>query len=369
MHTMHPTLLIGPADWDERRLPREEFDARTAALWRDHSQAGGAIVFGDARDHGALAYLTNFTPKLEPSIALIAREGPPQLLVGGGVNMIPAAKPLTFVDQLLPLRNAGATAEQWARGLAEGSRILLIGGDAMPYAMRRNLANALGSAAPLDDGTASLRAQMRRKSARELALIREACMALDAAVVALAAAQSAGQGVTDAVLAAEHAAWRCGAQDVRSLFSLDGGRTLRPFEVPIAQRVDPLQVYLAVCHTGYWAEAFVLLAGAAHPAAEAARTVLRQAIAQVRPGATYTELADHLAAALRPGIVHPAVRAVTVSLGLTIDDETSGSAALAPGSPAPACRRRCRQAPRATRSIARSGIWRPSAAAGRCMSF
>ena len=25
--TMHPTLLIGPADWDAARMPREEFGA------------------------------------------------------------------------------------------------------------------------------------------------------------------------------------------------------------------------------------------------------------------------------------------------------------------------------------------------------
>jgi len=33
-----------------------------------------------------LAYLTNFTPKLEPALALIPRAGEPRLLVGGGVG-------------------------------------------------------------------------------------------------------------------------------------------------------------------------------------------------------------------------------------------------------------------------------------------
>ena len=34
MHTMHPTLLVGPADWDAARLPWAEFEGRLAAFWR-----------------------------------------------------------------------------------------------------------------------------------------------------------------------------------------------------------------------------------------------------------------------------------------------------------------------------------------------
>jgi hypothetical protein len=32
MLTMHPTLLIGPADWDATRMPQHEFLARMAKL-------------------------------------------------------------------------------------------------------------------------------------------------------------------------------------------------------------------------------------------------------------------------------------------------------------------------------------------------
>lgn len=93
MQTMHPTLLVGPADWDPKEMPREEFDERLTALWRDHPNASGAIVYGNSSDHAALAYLTNFTPKLEAALAFIPRRGEAQLLVGGGVNMVPAARP------------------------------------------------------------------------------------------------------------------------------------------------------------------------------------------------------------------------------------------------------------------------------------
>jgi hypothetical protein len=80
--TMHPALLIGPADWDAARMLRAEFDARIAALWEvcDRDVAG-AIVFSNPRHHAELAWLTAFTPKLEASLALIPRRGPPRLFV------------------------------------------------------------------------------------------------------------------------------------------------------------------------------------------------------------------------------------------------------------------------------------------------
>ena len=35
MQAMNPTLLVGPADWDAARMPKEEFVARADAFWRD----------------------------------------------------------------------------------------------------------------------------------------------------------------------------------------------------------------------------------------------------------------------------------------------------------------------------------------------
>jgi len=237
MHTMQSTLLVGPADWDAVRMPREEFLERTVALWRVARAAAGAIVYGDRAHHAELAYLTHFTPKLEAALALIPRVGAPRLLVGGGTGMMQAAKPLTFIAGVQPLRNAGATIAQWVREQSGGGRPVLIGGSHMPHALHQEITGALGNIA---DKTADLTTLMRRKSPRELAAIREACASLEAAVAAMRQAQRAGSGVTATVLAGEHAACKHGAQDVRTLFSLDGGRTLRPFETAVERAIDPL---------------------------------------------------------------------------------------------------------------------------------
>ncbi len=303
MYTLHPTLLIGPADWNEARMPRADFQARIDVLFAK-APAGGAVVFGNSLDHAALSYLTGFTPKLEAGLALIPRSGSPRLLVGGGVNMIAAARPLTWVSELAPLREAGKAVAEWVRGLPRASRVLLIGGDAMPFAMRRAIDAALGDGA-VDDGTGPLQAQMLRKAPRELAMLREACTGLNKAIAALRAAQNAGAGVTAAVLAAEHAALDRGAQDVRSLFSRDAGCTLQPFEVTVDEVVDPLQVYLAVCHAGYWAEGFVRVSRAPDPLHAKASELLRQMIAEVKHGVSDRELAQIVARGRGAMSAHP----------------------------------------------------------------
>jgi Xaa-Pro aminopeptidase len=290
MHTMHPTLLVGPADWDSARSARAVFDGRLAKLWE--SGAEGAIVYGEAAEHGALAYLTHFTPKLEPSLAFIPRDGAPILFFGGGPNMIGAAQPLTWVSDLRPMRNIGKAAADWVRTLSPKPRVLLIDGDVMPFGVRAEIEAALSSLCVLEDGSALLRAQMQRKSAAELAAIRGACARLDLAVSALRQAHAAGASCTGAVLAAEHVAQHEGAQDVRSLFSTDGGHTLRPFDIPRQERPDPLQVYLAVRYEGYWADGFVRVAHKEDRLGEKANALLGRMIAAAKAGVSARALAQ-----------------------------------------------------------------------------
>src|SRR5262245_15337097 len=283
MLAMNPTLLVGPSDWDPVRMPRDEFLARATALWRACPSAGGAVVYGDRAHHAELAYLTGFTPKLESALALIPRVGAPRLLVGGGVNMLQAAKPLTFIEALVPLRNVGETVTQWTREQSGGGRPVLIGGAFMPYTLRQRIDEAMAEGArSITDKTSELWALMRRKSRRELANIREACTTLGAVVTAMDEVQRSGAGATAVVLAGEHAAHRAGAQDVRTLFSLDGGRTLRPFDTFVEKTVDPLQVYVAVRRFGYWADGFAVATAAPGQCVRGAGVLLRYAIEKIR---------------------------------------------------------------------------------------
>jgi Xaa-Pro aminopeptidase len=321
MQTMHPTLLIGPSDWNPQQIPREDYDDRLAALWRDHEEAGGAIVYGDSSNHAALAYLTHFTPKLEAALALIPRRGEPQMLIGGGINMLPAAKPLTFISALAPLRDAAKSAADWARGLEAGTSLVLIGGNTMPNVLRGALDRTLGAGLRVEHGDAPLQGRMRKKSPRELRMMREACTMLGVAVAALRGTARDGRSVTDSILHAEHAALQRGAQDVRSLFSLDGGRTLRPFDVAVAQHYDPLQVYLAVRHGGYWAEGFVRSGAPEDALQNKIEKILRATVAETKAGMSCRRLQQIVDAGRGTSKPHPLADGVFGgSIGLSLDE-------------------------------------------------
>ena len=320
MHTMHPTLRIGPADWNAVRLPREEFERRIAQLWADQPDAGGAIVYGDPHEHAALSYLTHFTPKLEAALALIPRDGAIRLLVGGGPNMVPAARPLTFVADLQPLRGAAAAAE-WARSLPGAAKLVVIGGNSMPFGLHRAFENALGDRCLPSPGDAELADRMRIKSARELTVLRKTCVLLSTGVDVLREEFRRGAGIAEITLAAEHAVIGQGAQDVRSLFSLDNGRTLRPFDLPVSAKADPLTTYFAVCFDGYWAEAFVSLSSGRDELAQKSQRIVEALSAAVRPGlspAALWNIADEMRGALS---LHPLfVRSLGGAIGLSLDD-------------------------------------------------
>jgi hypothetical protein len=282
-------------------------------------------VYGTPAHHAELAWLTNFVPKLEPALALIARAAALRLLVGGGANMLGAARPLTFIEDLAPLRDAPGAVGQWLagiakRGLQRRPGMLLVGADVMTAGLRRGVSAALDGCT-VREATADIWRAMRRKSAAERAAVREAYVMLDAAMEAIGDAQRAGAGVTAAMLAGERAANAQGAQDVRTLFGLDGGRTLRPFEVLVTRAADPLQVYVAVRHRNYWAEGFAAFSARPRPAATKAAEVLRRAVAGAVRGARIADVVESMAAEMRPFHRHPVTAgAVCHGIGLALDE-------------------------------------------------
>jgi hypothetical protein len=185
----------------------------------------------------------------------------------------------------------------------------------MPTASRRGLDETASDATP------QVWAQMRRKSSFELAAIREACATLRAAMAAMGKDQRSGAGVTAAVLAGERAANECGAQDVRTLFSVNAGRTLQPFETLVERAVDPLQVYIAVRQFNYWAEGFSSLAQRPSPVAEKAAALLSTVVATIKHGGTAAAIAEIITTERRPYCIHPVTEdAFATSLGITLEE-------------------------------------------------
>jgi Xaa-Pro aminopeptidase len=335
MRVLQTTLLTGPYDWNAALLPRAEFDARLKEVRAALAAAGpGALlVHGYAGDYGALNYLTGFVPKLGPALALVPREGGIRLIVSGTALMMPQAKLLTWVEDLVPFANVPKLVAAWLE--ERGGGTLATWGDAtLAHGLYRGIAAAirpLGSLVALDPALDPIR---RRKSPRELDLMRAACAMLDAAVAALAAAARRGAGARSAALAAEAAAIAKGAQDVRVLVNVTPGGVPLPIDGPDDLPLDPLLAAVAVQHAGYWAEGAITVAKAPGAAQAAAETALAAVLRAARAGASGAALLRTGLASLAPLAPDPAMAGVVGhAIGLSLDEgpPLEGEAALEPG--------------------------------------
>jgi len=142
---------------------------------------------------------------------------------------------------------------------------------------------------------------MRTVRPRECSQISAASRLVQTAAAAFIEPWRLGVGVETAALAAERTARMAGAQDVRTLMSFDGGRTLAPFRgafAPQAEGEDRVAGYIAVKYMGYWADVFVT--GLKRPKLTADRE--RSLVDQARIRASFPaaqELAQRTRAGLR----------------------------------------------------------------------
>jgi Xaa-Pro aminopeptidase len=325
MRMKNTALLTGPYDWDPSLLPLAEFEARLIEVRRVLTEHGATalLVHGNSIEHGALAYLTGFVPKLGPAFALVPQDGPIRILASGGPGMISSAKLLTWVKDVRPLSNLQNALGEWFTeiGCGRGAVIALWGGNIMaqrPYRAVVAATQLVSKLIKLDKHFDALR---ERKSPREMKLVREACRILTVAVGAFERASDEGLDARSVALAAERAAFAAGAQDVRILASArDGGPPL-PFDGPVDIRVAPLLASLAVRFSGYWAEGLVTVAASPGGALARAEGGLKAMLRQVRAGASADDIIRATAALLAPYNFHPIVSgAIGNGIGLSFEE-------------------------------------------------
>jgi Xaa-Pro aminopeptidase len=325
MRMKNTALLTGPYDWDPALLPLAEFEVRLADVRRVLAETGATalLVHGHSVEHGALAYLTGFVPKLGPAFALVPRDGPIRILASGGPGMIGSAKLLTWVEDVRPLSNLRNTLSEWFGEIDRDGRAVLglWGGDMMaqrPYLALSAAIQPFGKMIDLEDQLDALR---RHKSPRELELLREACRILTIARDAFERATAEGSGARSAALAAERAAFANGAQDVRILASARNGGPPLPFDGPGDIRVSPLLACVAVRFAGYWAEGLVTV-GSAHGGARArAEVALTAMVREIRIGTTSSDLIRAAMQPLPPYKIHPMLQsAFGIGIGLSFEE-------------------------------------------------
>jgi Xaa-Pro aminopeptidase len=308
MRMMETTLLTGPYDWDPKLVPRAQFDTRITTARAVLRERGlhGLIVGGTSPEHGALAWLTGFTPKLGPALAFIPAQGDLRIAFSGGPAMLPSAQRLTCVEKVQALRDAEKDAAAWLRE-SGGTKFALWGEYAITNDVRRALDRAAQSPLVVLDET--LDPLRRRKSDVELGLLRRAGNILANIVREFRSSIASGKGVRSAALASERAAYAQGAQDVRMLASMRNGGMPQPLEAARDPRADPLLACIAVRFAGYWAEGLVTVASKPHAAMSAAEAALAAVLSRMRPGIAASTLVDAANNALSPCKPHSLVHA------------------------------------------------------------
>jgi Xaa-Pro aminopeptidase len=293
MRTVHPCIIIGSYVWDQDHVPRDEFQARVADLNRVMDANGwkAVLVYGDAVEHSALAWFSAFTTRLRWGMALLPREGEPRLLISMSSRDVPAMKLMTWIADVHSGWNWESAFDPWLARFSGEAPIDFgtVGFDLMRPPLFASLQKSLNNRFRLhaaDDAVAAVRTLRPRERSQIRAASRvvqvaaseftESWRRFHAAAPAFAwdprssahlrrrdplslptESWRPGVDVEAAALEAERAARMMGAQDVRTLVSFDGGKTLAPYRGTFDQQSESLVGYIAVKHMGYWADTFV----------------------------------------------------------------------------------------------------------------
>ncbi len=328
MQTMQPSVTIGSYTWAQDRLPYDEFTLRLDELRAAMERNGWAavLVFGDVREHAALAYLSNFIPRVRWGMALLPRNGDARLLCAMSTRDLPAMRTLTWIADV-----RSGMGPEWEKSFDpwferfNGEKALelgTLGFDQMAPVLYESVCRSLDDRFSLHRADDILAVPPARKRPRELTMMRASCKVLQTATKAFVERwQLSGEPET-AALAAERAARSLAAQDARTLISLDGGRTLVPYHGQFEKKAGPLVGYLAVKVMGYWADMFVTVDESRAPASRHVEAALDALIANVRPGVRTGELYAKAIDALAPFPLHPVLGAsVGHGIGLSLNQQ------------------------------------------------
>jgi Xaa-Pro aminopeptidase len=324
MRTMQPSIMLGSYVWAQDRLPIDEFQLRVDDVRQHMSRNAwkGLLVYGDAREHAALAYLTNFIPRMRWGMALFARDGEPRLLCSMSTRDIPAMRTMTWIADVRSGWEWDKAFDPWfERFDGEALGLGTIGFDRMALTLSQSVRRSLGERFTLQRVDDLLNIPRSAKRPRELSAMRRSCEVLNAAANTFVASWRQNQAPETAALAAERTARAMAAQDVRALVSVDGGRNLLPFQGRFEAVAKPLAGYLAVKVAGYWADLFVTAGMHAAPVARQAEAALDALVTAVRPGVAAADLHQRTIAALRPYTLHPILSgSVGHGIGLSLHE-------------------------------------------------
>ena len=257
MRSMHSVLKHGGLFWDQAVTTPAACEKRFKRVQQAVAESGDDawLVYGDVQRHGNIAFVSNFLPRVRSALVFVPRKGAPVLLANIGLRDVPAAKTMTWVDDIRPFgrlpKDLAALIDQ--QGL-KAARLGTCGFDiSLPVSEWEAIEKALPQVrwASRDDHIARLRAT---KDAADIAALRRAS---DIATTALDIAPDVlrpDANLRQAIAAIDLAARRQGAEDTSYMIGISGG-SLRPVTDRKLLSGEVLTLYMTVQSQRYWAEA------------------------------------------------------------------------------------------------------------------
>lgn len=259
MRTMHSVLKRGGLYWDRDVLPPAAYEARFRQLQAAVRSSGDAawLLFGDVERYGAVTFATNFMPRVRSALAFVPVEGPPVLFANCGKRDVPAAKTITWVEEVIPFGRLPGDLIKFieARNL-QASRIGLAGFDrSIPVADWEAIATGLPQAV-WTSRDPELWHMRQAKEAWEIEAIARSARIADQALALAPDVLKPGVTMREVIATIDRTARAAGAEDVRYMVASgpQAGVALRPVDDRQLEAGDTVLIYAALEAQRYWAE-------------------------------------------------------------------------------------------------------------------
>ena len=181
MQTVQPCVTIGSYIWAQDRLPYDEFTLRLDELRAAMERNGwpAVLVYGDVREHAALAFLSSFIPRVRWGMALLPRTGDARLLCAMSTRDLPAMRTLTWIADV-----RSGMGPEWEKAFDpwlerfkgdQAQKLGTLGFDIMAPVLYAAVRRSLGERFVLQRADDIVAIPPRRKRPRELTMMRASC--------------------------------------------------------------------------------------------------------------------------------------------------------------------------------------------------
>lgn len=256
MRSMHSVLKHGGLFWDRDVAPPDACEQRFKRVQQAVADSGDDawLVYGDVQRHGNIAFVSHFLPRVRSALVVVPRGGAPILLANIGLRDVPAAKTMTWIDDIRPFgrlpKDLIGLIEQL--GLKTG-RLGTCGFDvSLPVSEWDAIAKGLHQVTwtGRDQLIAKLRAA---KAPWEVAALRRAAYMAASALTIAPQQLRPGANLRQAIAAIDREARGQGAEDASYMIGINGG-SLRPVDDRVLAGGDVLTIYMTLEAQRYWAE-------------------------------------------------------------------------------------------------------------------